>query len=199
MSIMPCATCAVEFNPRNSRQRFCSDPCRYQAKDRDRFTSCAWCSQSMGYSGKHVAGKSMHQSCRVESTPHGPSKYRTGCRCDECKAGQAVKMAEYAQAYRADNGVHPTTAFRKAFRATNGYAYSRGSDWILPKLRLELYERDDWTCYLCESPVDRDGDPNGNRAPSLDHVMPRSKGGTHDPSNLKTACRSCNSRKGVTT
>lgn len=34
---------------------------------------------------------------------------------------------------------------------------------------------------------------------TLDHVMPRSRGGSSDPANLVPACRSCNSRKGART
>jgi 5-methylcytosine-specific restriction endonuclease McrA len=30
---------------------------------------------------------------------------------------------------------------------------------------------------------------------SVDHVVPRSKGGTHDASNLQTLCTECNGRK----
>nr|WP_239536851.1 HNH endonuclease signature motif containing protein [Arthrobacter roseus] len=49
-------------------------------------------------------------------------------------------------------------------------------------------------CWLCGEQVDLEAD--GKRddwAATLDHVIPRSKGGTHDESNLKTAHRWCNS------
>lgn len=36
-------------------------------------------------------------------------------------------------------------------------------------------------------------------APSIDHRMPKSRGGTDDPENLAIACRSCNSSKGAKT
>jgi len=147
-------------------------------------------------------GEAAHNRCRTSSgglRTHGESGYRGGCRCAVCKAGQAAKMRAYADSYRMKNGINPTTAYRRAFREANGYwPNSHGSDWIHPRLRRELYERDGWLCYLCEMPVDRLGDHNGNRAPSLDHVAPKSLGGSDEPDNLKTAHRSCNSRKGVT-
>lgn len=53
-----------------------------------------------------------------------------------------------------------------------------------------VYARDGHLCRYC------------GRAPSrftLDHVDPKSRGGSHDPANLVTACGSCNSRKGART
>jgi 5-methylcytosine-specific restriction endonuclease McrA len=34
-------------------------------------------------------------------------------------------------------------------------------------------------------------------ATSVDHVLPLSKGGTHDLANLRASCRACNSRGGM--
>lgn len=164
--------------------------------------TCRICDMPMqGTKMSQPQGSAAHNKCRANSADrpsHGASGYRSGCRCTECRAGQAEKMRAYSESFRAENGINPTTAYRRTFRAANGYwPNARGSDWIHPKLRIELYERDGWICHLCANPVDRAGDPNGNHAPSLDHLVPRSAGGSHDPSNLKTACRSCNSRKGV--
>lgn len=74
----------------------------------------------------------------------------------------------------------------------------RGSQWIDVAVRLSVYERDAWTCHLCKEPVDRDADPmRDNLAPSLDHLTPASLGGSNDPTNLATAYRVCNSRRGA--
>ena len=59
---------------------------------------------------------------------------------------------------------------------------------IRKELRLAIYLRDSFRCVYCC------GDLHGV-APTditLDHVRCQSDGGSNDPSNLVTACRSCN-------
>lgn len=58
---------------------------------------------------------------------------------------------------------------------------------ISPDVRREVYERDGFTCVECLTDADL----------TLDHIFPWSLGGSDDPSNLRTLCRPCNSRKGA--
>ena len=57
----------------------------------------------------------------------------------------------------------------------------------LPLTRRNLFQRDNHTCQYCGS---RDNQL------SIDHVMPRSRGGSDTWENVTTACLSCNVRKG---
>ena len=66
----------------------------------------------------------------------------------------------------------------------------------------KVYERDGGVCYLCGKTCDwndvtvRDGVLiYGNNYPSRDHVIPKSKGGMNDWSNIRLAHRICNSLK----
>lgn len=52
--------------------------------------------------------------------------------------------------------------------------------------RQEVYARDGHRCLLCGSPDDL----------TVDHDVPRTKGGTNDVENLRTLCKPCNSLKG---
>lgn len=68
--------------------------------------------------------------------------------------------------------------------------------------RLFIYKRDEGVCQLCgaetrffRSSYDTPFD-DGPRAGSVDHIVPLSKGGTDEPSNLRWACRSCNCARG---
>jgi 5-methylcytosine-specific restriction endonuclease McrA len=107
-------------------------------------------------------------------------------------------MRAYADRVQAATGVHPTTLQRRRFKEENGYwPQMTGSAWIDPRIRQTLYERDGWSCAICELPVDREAHWNDDFAPSLDHIKPRSLGGTHDAENLRTAHRICNSVRGA--
>jgi len=53
--------------------------------------------------------------------------------------------------------------------------------------RNEIFERDNWKCVFC-------GDTQNLQ---LDHIIPFSKGGTTDKSNLQTLCKKCNYKKGT--
>lgn len=52
--------------------------------------------------------------------------------------------------------------------------------------RHNIFKRDAYTCQYCRS----------NRDLTLDHLIPKSKGGKSTWTNLVTACKKCNARKG---
>jgi hypothetical protein len=68
------------------------------------------------------------------------------------------------------------------------------SNWIVPRRRYEIYERDNWTCQLCNGPVDKTLHVNDQWAASLDHIIPQSHQlvPDHSSSNLRLAHRWCN-------
>lgn len=67
---------------------------------------------------------------------------------------------------------------------------------IDPTITLtKLYERDQGICQLCGGHTTFDADPNSDEYPSIDHVTPISKGGTHEWGNVQLAHRGCNTRK----
>lgn len=55
--------------------------------------------------------------------------------------------------------------------------------------RARIIERDKATCYMCSRRL-------AIEDITLDHVVPRSRGGDDGDDNLKVACEPCNSRKG---
>lgn len=67
-----------------------------------------------------------------------------------------------------------------------------------PFQRNKLLERDNWTCQSCGCKVhDRHkGSWNTPDKAHIDHIVPISKGGNSEPSNLQVLCRTCNLSKG---
>ena len=61
-------------------------------------------------------------------------------------------------------------------------------------LRQRVLDEED-ICWLCRQPVDKTLSGKTSWGPSVDHRVPRSKGGTNDRSNLSLAHTGCNSRK----
>lgn len=62
--------------------------------------------------------------------------------------------------------------------------------------RVDIYNRDNWICQICKKPIDKKLPfPNPNCA-SLDHIVPLSRGGTHESTNVQLAHLSCNTSKG---
>ena len=66
----------------------------------------------------------------------------------------------------------------------------------------KLYRRDNGICYLCgglcdwnDKEIRENTIVCGNQYPSIDHVMPLSKGGLHSWDNVRLAHRICNSLK----
>jgi len=60
------------------------------------------------------------------------------------------------------------------------------AQWL--EKRDKVLERDGFTCAYC-----------GDEANSVDHIIPRSQGGTDDLDNLVAACMQCNCSKGART
>lgn len=72
--------------------------------------------------------------------------------------------------------------------------------------RLKVFDRDNWTCRYCGYKWPQNirhllyrGHPKGLKCKpiTVDHVIPSSRGGGNGPTNLVTACQSCNQKRGT--
>lgn len=73
---------------------------------------------------------------------------------------------------------------RSRWEASRGTSTQRGYGSTWRRTSQRVIARDGGVCAYC-----------GDVATTSDHVVPKSKGGTDDLSNLVAACRPCNSRK----
>jgi hypothetical protein len=60
----------------------------------------------------------------------------------------------------------------------------------------DLASRDGWVCWICEGAIDPALPSSLAGGATIDHVVPRSRGGGNDGANLRLAHRRCNGRRG---
>ena len=61
---------------------------------------------------------------------------------------------------------------------------------------LQVFERDGFRCHICTKPLDMTKGAPHPLSPSVDHIVPISKGGQHQLSNLRAAHLRCNIARG---
>lgn len=61
--------------------------------------------------------------------------------------------------------------------------------------RNDVFERDGWVCQICGRECLRGASTQDPASPTLDHVIPLSRGGAHNLNNVRLACWACNSKK----
>ena len=95
---------------------------------------------------------------------------------------------------RRSNRLH--SSFHHYYHVKYGELYLEHYD---PSITLKkLYERDGGVCQICGKPCDwndTEWGSHGPTYPSIDHIVPRAKGGEHKWSNVQLAHCICNSRK----
>jgi 5-methylcytosine-specific restriction endonuclease McrA len=65
--------------------------------------------------------------------------------------------------------------------------------WSPPRFRKKaIFNRDSWQCQYCQTLLHRS-------SVTIDHVYPRSRGGSNSWKNCVTSCKSCNRKKGSKT
>jgi len=98
------------------------------------------------------------------------------------KGSLALVESYEDKVFRSINADYPVPSIARTLRTvTRPYV-------ALPLTRENIYKRDEYTCQYCGSRVfDR---------PTLDHVVPKSKGGQNTWKNMVTCCFSCNNAKG---
>lgn len=113
----------------------------------------------------------------------------------------APLMAARGRARYARNPEHGKALARKYQQSPNGRAVvlaanrrrralERGAPGVVTAAQWRtICEVDGWKCEYC-------GKALTEKTATMDHVIPLTKGGEHDPGNIVPACRSCNSRKG---
>lgn len=162
-----CTRCGVVFEGNKRSQRFCSRDCHYASRRRKKTKKSAFRRRAEKLADRAAAGSNGGGTVWVQGS--------CGVCCSQF-LGRGVSARYCSQ------------------RCSKLAKWNRG-DWKDAKVRVEIYKRDGWTCQLCLGPVELASHHLSDLYPSLDHIVPRSMGGGHEPGNLQTAHRICNSRR----
>lgn len=107
-----------------------------------------------------------------------------------CNVRRAVVLLSKEKATVIEQNGHIVTSERLSFPSPSvirlAYHVKRPRP-VVKLTRKEVLQRDDHTCQYCGK--------HGNDL-TLDHVMPRHRGGQHTWENVVAACRHCNHKKG---
>jgi 5-methylcytosine-specific restriction endonuclease McrA len=171
---------------RNKRV-WCADACR------------VWASRHPG-EVRRLTGRarpaSAPQAEQVCALPECGAAFQPRKRSQRCCSEQHGKRL-YNRESRADGRQKPEPwTDRRKDRWHRRRALKAAAATGEPVLMAEIAERDGWRCSLCRQPVDPAVQWPDRLSPSLDHRVPISKGGAHDPSNVFLAHLGCNSSKG---
>jgi 5-methylcytosine-specific restriction endonuclease McrA len=169
-----CLRCGVDISARHGGAKYCSPKCQVAARDAAKRIPCAGCAKPIYHSlTSRPPGEARCRDCTRQGCGTAANYKKRGCRCAECRRANAVATAKYLAPNQ-----HPR--------------------WISDVDRVAIYDRDNWTCQLCGDPVLLEVPHLHRDAPTLDHIEPQSLAliPNHDPSNLRTAHRGCNSARG---
>lgn len=215
-----CVGCGAPSRPAKAvgtKPKYCSDSCRSIVMQRNRVESgkydehlarrraetaarelpvhtCLQCSAT--WTSTHRKSKFCSSRCLNQHTDINNPVRCSESDCDRGVRAKGMCAMHWRRKARAD-GREANPAWTEGRKA--GYhkrrAQKRGTqvEDIRP---IDIYERDIWLCGLCVTPVDPDAQYPDPMSPSLDHILPLSKGGTHTYENVQLAHLTCNVSKG---
>lgn len=189
-----CATCGASFRKTRSRQLYCSDPCRmepqYAAKRvQPTVGECARC-------GGELTGRSDKRFCSERCVRHAWLDAETNRADRNHRRLVLARLNRAPVAVRPARQRTPVQEYREIWRRNNRFRVAANSERSRAKLlgvQVIDFTFDDlrarfnmWgmRCWMCSKP-----------ATSIDHVKPLSARGPHMLSNLRPACKLCNSSK----
>jgi len=106
-----------------------------------------------------------------------------------CRARRAVVLIYQGKAEMIENGLGCIHSLHAAFELPSVIRLAqmvRRPHRQRKMTRYEIFNRDKYTCQYCAEQ---------SRHLTLDHVIPRSRGGEHTWENVVSACADCNRRK----
>jgi len=220
-----CQRCGEVFQYKPSsthKGKYCSRDCAIADQSRQVERTCEWCGAGF-HVKKSVVGVSLadgrargrfcSKSCVGKATqaslPPRPRKpksvkypssrvyFRTCDVCGRLFASRSALTKRCSQQCKIDHaGVRIKDLYALATQYIDGHYI--GGQWRAG-LYAYLVERDGDKCGICGRKVNitlKSGTRGSRRGPSVDHIIPRSRGGSDDPSNWRLTHWGCNQSRG---
>lgn len=199
-----CPECGTAFlqNPIGAPRKYCADKCKQRVSNRA--ARRRW---------KPLANPTTKRCAHCDTPFIARSRDRIYCYNEYCKyaayrerkeAGAQPLIVEHAVSCDGCGkkfvGKHPTARWCSKYCANKYWGRVRSrrryaADGSALYVDREVFERDNWTCYLCNLPVDPELDRLHEFGATIDHIVPLSRGGLDELSNVALAHWSCNRTK----
>lgn len=165
---LACLVCSTDFDYVVQRKgrfaRFCSDACREKR-------------------GRRVIKPKQCLTCRADFLPQRVARANktNGLYCSltcrpQCDRISLDELAAHERMYR-----------------QSSYARGKGAPVVDHVDGRAIFERDGWTCGICEKRVDPALEAPDEEAACINHIVPLSHGGEHTTENLQCAHWICSS------
>lgn len=163
---------------KKAAERDLADPrprCRNCGEEMRRRKDAVYCDAQLCRTAKYHAKQASRPRCSTEG-------------CDYPVIARGLCGSHYSVEWRSEN------LDRSRANAKRRRAVKRGAR-VEDFASAEVFERDGWICGLCSAPIPRDAVWPDLLSPSVDHIVPLSRGGEHSMANVQASHLSCNSRK----
>lgn len=217
-----CQLCGMDMSgmplpARGPRPKYCGDRCRnrasvdnqradgrYQAKLAQRRESwqpalksdreCVICGST--YLTSRVNSETCSPACTNSKRESFPIRLCSVEGCSRAYRAKDLCAMHWRSKAREDGREKPplwTEARRATYHKRRAQKFKTQVQNIIP---VDVYIRDGWNCGICYGSVDPTSTFPDPMSPSLDHILPLSKGGTHTLDNVQLAHLRCNCSKG---
>lgn len=187
----PCDGCGTVIKKEASRLNryptlYCTPKCKTATQHRD-----LWLSRKamVIYTPKPA----MHSTIASYWQQQGVKQSRT-FKAGNCRVCGSTCLTLYADVTCRDECSKEWHADRRREHKQRRRARERNA-YRAPVSRTAIYARDNYTCQLCAQPIDMEARAPHPLSPSIDHVRPLARGGTHEPCNVQAAHFLCNALK----
>lgn len=203
-----CRGCGADISERPMHASYCKDACRPPRATKALERSCSHCGVDISArpgqakycskrcneiaSGKRLPAPLPLAACALPECAATFQPWKTGQRCCSEKHSKLLYNRESRADGRQKRGPWNDKR-RDSYHRRK--ALKKGASTGAPVRMTEIAERDRWRCHLCGTRVGKKIVWPHPRSPSLDHVVPLSKGGIHDPANVALAHLGCNTAK----